>query len=186
MHDDRSGPDGVLLGAALRGLPLPAVPPGGWQRMQGRLTQRRCRRLGWALAASLLAALALGLLLPVPVNNDAAPAGADAFADAARSNDTDAQLQVLLDESARLETLLAWSGHVWVDSGDSAALDSHLAARLQWLDLQLADAPSDLDWQLPLWSERVLLLRQRTRLAQERVLLADRDYATASDPLLAL
>jgi hypothetical protein len=183
MRDDSREPDGVALGAALRGLPLPVVPPGGWQRMQRRLQQRRRQRVGWALAASLLAALALGLLLPLPFGDEALPPRLATITPV----ETDlVQLQALLEESARLEALLAWTGHAWVDSGDSAALDSHLAARLQWIDLHLADAPGEVDQQLPLWRDRVLVLRQRARLAQERVLLADRDGAAASDPLLVL
>jgi hypothetical protein len=184
--DTSDSRDDVPLAAALRSLPLPTPPSCGWPRMQARLRRRRRQRVvGWALAASLLTAVALAPLLPT--GDPEAPAVAVALpGPAAPIADPAARLQGLLDESARLEALLAWSGHAWVDSGDSAALDAHLATRLQWLDLRLADAPSSLDQQLPLWSERVLLLRQRARLAQERVLLADRDGAAASDPLLVL
>jgi hypothetical protein len=184
MRGDGFDQDGMPLRVALEALPLPVPPPGGWQRMQARLRQRRRRRVGFALAASLVAAFVLGQLWPLATREGNAPPLAGI--DAAVSATPDARLLALLDESARLEALLAWSGHAWVDSGDSAALDAHLQSRLQWLDLQLADAAPDLDQQLPLWSERVLLLRQRARLAQERVLLADRDGAAASDPLLVL
>jgi hypothetical protein len=185
MRGDGVGRHGeVPLREALQALPLPVPPSGGWQRMQERLRRRRRQRIGLALAASLLAALALGQLLPLTSRDSEPPT--PTLVDTSSPGEPAEQLQALLEESARLEAVLAWSGHAWVDSGDSAALDAHLDARLQWLDLQLADASSALDQQLPLWSERVLLLRQRARLAQERVLLADRDGATASDPLLLL
>jgi hypothetical protein len=175
MSDEPRAPE-LPLGAALRALPLPVPPPGGWSRLVAQRRHRlRRRRIGLALAASLLAAIGVALLRPV----------ADAPPPAAVTASVADPLPALRAESVRLEALLAWSGEAWVDTGDSAALDARLGERLQWVDLQLNDSRGYRDQQR-LWSERVLLLRQRAQLAQARVLLADGEHGTASDVLLVL
>lgn len=160
----------IPLGEALRALPLPAPPAGGWQALAARRRARyRRRRVGLALAATLVVGIGIGAslrwILPPP-----AP-------------DTTALMQ-LMRESARLEATLAWTGVPVVDTGDSALLDQQLAQRLSFVDLQLTDAgPADAE---RLWAERVLLLRQRAQLAQARALLADGDGNAAASMLLSL
>lgn len=152
----------IRLADALRALPLPTPPHAGWPALQRRLHQRRRRRpLLLALAASLLLGITIGLAL-----GRLSPAPADP---------QPALLATLRAESARLEALLAASGHAWVDTGDSALLDRQLVQRLQWIDLQLAEAEPHAA--LPLWSERVALLGARAELAQARTLSASGDSA---------
>lgn len=160
----------IPLGEALRALPLPQPPAGGWAMLAARRRARyRRRRFTLALAASLLVGIGIGAslhwILPPP------------------AADTSALLP-LMRESARLEATLAWTGAPVVDTGDSALLDQQLAQRLAFVDLQLADAdPAAAEL---LWTERVLLLRQRAQLAQARALLADGDGNAAASMLLSL
>jgi hypothetical protein len=165
-----SDPREIPLAAALRALPLPAPPAGGWQRLAARRRSRhRQRRVALALAASLLLGIGIGAFWRPPVP----PAAPEQQA-----------LHRLMLESARLEATLAWTGTPMVDTGDSALLDQQLAQRLAFVDLQLADAGADDAERL--WAERVLLLRQRAQLAQARALLADGDGNAAASMLLSL
>ena len=171
----------VPVGAALRALPLEAPPADQWPRIAAALAPRaRRRRLSLLLAAAavLLAALALPRLLAPPVPAPVGMAGVPASSVsptgvAATTRDALlAGLPQLMQESARLEAMLAIAAGDGVASGASLLLREHMHQRIQYVDALLTDPDTDPAAQVPLWQERVVLLRRLAGIEGGEQLLA--------------
>ncbi len=130
----------------LRRLPALAPPAGLWAAIEAQLQPApRARRpvRGLAIAASLALLLVLGLLLQGP---DPDPPTAD---HAGQST----PLLAAMAQSARLEAALRQHEQGSVSSA-ALALLLRLEAELAWLDVHLAESPTDLS----LWQQRSTLL----------------------------
>jgi hypothetical protein len=156
----------VPLGLALAQLPQEAPPHDAWPALAARLPRRR-RAARWPLA--LAASLLLGLLmLPRMPSAPGAPAtGPRALPAAAQ----DPALAALMSESARLERLLAAADDGGASSATAAALSLAYEDQLHALDADLA-ANRDPARQLPLWRQRVELLRGVAAVETSRRYLA--------------
>lgn len=183
-HDHDRMNDHAGLAAALRALPAPAPRHDSWPMFAARLRRRQRvhHHLRWSIPAALAACLTLALVLPANFRDAATPAAPSAATTAlhARSVPTasaETQLAALRVRSQRLQ---AWVRQL-DDSGaplDGGALAD--AAELEDLiglvDLQLG-AADNARTQLPLWRQRVALLRQ---LATLRLTQGVADTSTVS------
>lgn len=159
----------VPLGLALAQLPMEAPPRDAWPLLAARLpSRRRLPRWPLALAASLL----LGLLaLPrLAVSPAPAPAATVASTGAQAAAD-DASLAALMSESAQLERLLLAANDGGASSASAAALSLAYEDQLRALDAELA-ANRDPQQALPLWQQRVQLLRGVAAVETSRHYLA--------------
>lgn len=177
MHRE-SDIDTKPLAAALRALPSPLPPAGGWQRLQSTLQRRQAqrRRTWWLASAAALALVALLATAPEP------PPGVDPLpAGIAHSPASDEDpLAELFERSARLEAELGW---LEADAPRAAALaaDLDLVERLQWVDLLLGDPQTGAATREVLWRERVDLLRRRVALGRlELLLIAHGEHSVAT------
>jgi len=170
MPDSTQQRPGIPIGEALRALPQERPAASAWPRLAHELAPRRSRRarlgpLLLAAAALALAALLLPRLPRAPAPLPAAPE--PGLAEAADP------LPALVQESATLEALLAASTDQQVGSGTALLLRSRLEQRIQLVDALLADPETGAGARVPLWQERVLLLRELTGLeGGEQVLAA--------------
>lgn len=164
MPDDirHARPEGIDLAAALQALPSEAPPRSAWPAIAARLPRRERRR--WPWFGAIAAALALAVALP-SLREQAPLAPADAPADTT-------ELHALYDESARLEALLLVAADDSMTSASAASLGAAMLDRLGAIDDLLADPATDADLQLPLWRERVAVLRQLAGLETSRHWLA--------------
>jgi hypothetical protein len=157
-----SRPEGIDLGHALRALPAEAPERSTWPAIAARLPRRAPRRLPWLAAAAAVLALALALpLLHTPTPSGPAAPDADTLA-----------LDALYDESARLEALLLVAADDSVASASVATLGAALHDRLAAIDDALADPALDASLRLPLWRQRVAVLRELAGLETSRQWLA--------------
>ena len=165
---------GIALGPALRRLPLESPQRSAWPLLAGRV-QPRTRRPLWALAfaASVLALLLLPRGLPT-----SSPEQTVVTADAATTQRVN--LAALKSESARLERLVAVARDDGASSATAAAWSLELEDRLHALDSEL-EANRDSGRQLPLWRQRVQLLRSVAAVESSRRYLAaeGRDFDVA-------
>ena len=163
LHEPAELP--VPLGLALAQLPLEAPTRDAWPLIEARLrSRRRLPRWPLALAASLL----LGLLaLPRFATSPAAPALTEAAPETAQ----DAQLDALMSESARLERLVFAADDGGSGSASATALSLAYEDQLHSLDAELA-ANRDPARRLPLWQQRVELLRGVAAVETSRHYLA--------------
>lgn len=168
MPDDfnTSHAPGVDIAAALRALPLETPERSAWPALAERLPQPRRPFTTWLVGGAVAAALALAIVLPLSQQ----PAAPEADLAAAPGGET-AGLDALYEESARLEALLAVSADHSVASGSAAALANALSGRLQSIDLVLADPRTDAALRLPLWQQRVEVLRDLAALEGTRQIL---------------
>ena len=162
----------IPLGVALAALPMPAPERSAWPLLAARLQQSRPRsaRRRWpiAVAAGLLA---LALLPRGWLGMDTP---ADLAATAGTADDASAQrLQVagLMAESAQLERLVAAARDDGATSGTAAAVSLSLEDRLRTVDADLSAATSTAQ-QLPLWQQRVDLMRDMAAIEASRHYLA--------------
>lgn len=158
----------VPLGLALAQLPLEAPARDAWPQLSARLqAKRRASRWPLALAASLL----LGLLL-LPRPSEAPGEAALATQAGTAAGASDARLAALMTESANLERLLAAAAD---DGGGGSASATALSLayedQLHSLDAELA-ANTDPARTLPLWQQRVQLLRGVAAVETSRRYLA--------------
>ena len=77
-----------------------------------------------------------------------------------------------MSESARLERLLDAASDEGVSSGTATAVALQLEDRLRAVDAALASASTDTRSQLPLWQQRVDLLRDVAAIEASRHYLA--------------
>ncbi len=165
---------------AIRSLPLQQPPSDGWQRLYPALasavitqqaampsTRLARRRTRWLALAAVLAMAAITLRwqsahLPTPAGTDTPDAAIPLIAS---RNDQ------LIEQSAQLESLLAWMAP-GSRTAEALAVDVSLVDRLQWIDYLLTDPQTGAATREVLWSERVELLTQRVALSQRESLVA--------------
>ena len=157
----------IPLGMALAALPMEVPEHSAWPAMAARLQARRRapRRWPMAIAAGLLAFA----LLPRGWMGVQTPAGV-----ATAGNDVVAQRQQLaelISESARLQRIVDAAHDEGVSSGAAAAMGVSLEDSLRAVDAQLAAASAPAQ-QLPLWRQRVDLMRDVAALEASRHYLA--------------
>lgn len=171
------GSEPILLSRALASLPLegPAIDP--WPDLSERLNHSRRPRHSkptwptWLLAVA--AALTAVAILPWPAAID--PTAIDptdtgtARSDEQRS--TDIVITALMAESAKLEQRLR-DAQGWPQPAALAALSLDIEDRLRLIDVDLGQANNLPEELIPLWTDRVALLRQLDRLEQTRTRLA--------------
>lgn len=167
--------DAIPPAAALRALPLQSPPRSAWPALAAALAsgkQRPPRYWPWALAASLaLAVGSAGTLRTAPEAMMAPTASAVA------------PMRELLLESAQLEALIARSSDVST-SAPLMALSTDLEDQLALIDAQLGDPALNANSRLPLWQQRVRLLRELAGLQATQQWLATRGEQSAADALV--
>jgi hypothetical protein len=179
MPDSVHEPRGIAPGDALRALPQERPAASAWPRLAAGLAPRRPR---WRPLLALAAAVALAaLLLPrLPQSPPAAP-GATSSTGAPAD-----PLPALVQESATLEALLAATADQQVGSGTALLLRARLQQRIQLVDALLEDPDTDSQARLPLWQERVLLLRGLAGLEGGEQVLAANGQAGAATLVVTL
>lgn len=157
----------VPLGLALAQLPSESPPRDAWPLLAARLqARRRLPRWPLALAASLLLGLLMLPRLPSAPGTPAAAVDAPAAA-----TTQDSELAALMAESARLERLVFAADDGGASSASAAALSIAYEDQLHALDAELA-GNRDPARQLPLWQQRVELLRGVAAVETSRHYLA--------------
>ncbi|WP_397572290.1 hypothetical protein [Silanimonas sp.] len=162
---------------ALRALPLEAPPRSAWPGIAAaaRLDQpRRPLVTRWPYALATAAALALALLLPVPGDVPVGQAGGDAVATGATGEDVGipVDLPALMQESARLERLIAAVNDDPLQPADALVLGLAFEDELGGIDAALATAPRGSRDAQELWQQRVDILSRYAELQSSRRLLA--------------
>lgn len=165
MADYNEGSMPIPLGLALAQLPPESPPRDAWPLLAARLqSRRRLPRWPLAVAASLL----LGLLMLPRLASSPGPSTATvATGNAAQ----DSELAALQSESARLERLVFAADDGGASSASAAALSVAYEDQLHALDAELA-ANRDPARQVPLWQQRVELLRGVAAVETSRHYLA--------------
>lgn len=177
-RNDRHTP--VAIGDALRALPLDVPPRSAWpavaaaSHLTAPATHGR-RPTRWPYALATAAALALALLLPVPGDAPSEPASDAALAEgdegaAAASSAVD--LPALMQESARLERLIAAVNEDPLQPADALVLGFAFEDELAGIDAALATAPRGSRDAIELWQQRVDILSRYAELQSSRRLLA--------------
>ncbi|MCB1559497.1 MAG: hypothetical protein KDI75_00095 [Xanthomonadales bacterium] len=191
------GREPVDITDALQRAPLEAPPRSAWPQLQTELARHgqrqlrrdaRRRRHWLAMAATLLLAATIPAFWlrrsstsedPL-IATDVAPLQAPT----ATSADTD-ELALLRRESADLESWLAASRDDTVISATGDGLREALTGRVQYVDALIVDPQTSPDTQLPLWRERVLLLRRLATIESSEQLLAVSGDAEDSQLVMA-
>ena len=157
----------VPLGIALASLPQEAPERSAWPLLSARLAQKRAPRRRWPLA------LAAGLLALALLPRGGEPGHSDAVADtpAAVQAQQKQQLAALMSESARLERLIDAASDQGASSGTAAAVSLDLEDKLRAVDANL-EASRDASQTLPLWQQRVELMRSIAAVEASRHYLA--------------
>lgn len=166
MPDARAHDPGLPLAQALQRLPLEAPDRNAWPLLEQRIAAARPKpRTRWpfALAAAAVLALALAALLPDRPPPAQAPAVATAPA---------ADLDALMDESARLEHLVTAVSPQDMASASGTLLGLEFEDRLQQIDIALSDPALGADSRAALWQLRVSLLREYAGFQGTRQYLA--------------
>lgn len=154
---------GVPIAEALRALPLEAPPRSVWPAVASakRVVSRRFRRWPYALATA--AALALAVLLPVPRERSAGPED---------TTMASLDLPALMQESARLERLIAAVNDDPLQPADALVLGLAFEDDLAGIDAALTHAPRGSRDAQDLWQQRVDILSRYAQLQSSRRLLA--------------
>jgi len=162
------------IAEALRALPLEAPPRSAWPGIAAaaKLDQpRRAVVTSWPYAFATAAALALALLLPVP--GDVPGGETDAIAThAAGDTTTPVDLPALMQESARLERLIAAVNDDPLQPADALVLGLAFEDELAGIDDALATAPRGSRDAQELWQQRIDTLSRYAELQSSRRLLA--------------
>ena len=155
----------IPLAAALAALPMSAPEQSAWPLLSARLAQKRKLQRTWplVLAASLLALA----LLPRGGDTGASDSVVAANAQAEQKQ----ALAALMSESARLERLIAAASDQGASSGTAAAVSLELEDKLLAVDSGL-ESNRDPTRNLPLWQQRVELMRNIAALEASRHYLA--------------
>lgn len=156
----------VPIGAALRALPLETPPRSAWPAVAPAVRSEARRPARWPYALATAAALALAVLLPVPGD-----APMDAPADGALAGET-IDLPALMQESARLERLIAAVNDDPLQPADALVLGLAFEDELAGIDAALAAAPRGSRDANELWQQRVDVLSRYAALQSSRRLLA--------------
>ena len=162
------------IAEALRALPLEAPPRSAWPGIAAAAKLDQPRRpvvTRWPYAFATAAALALALLLPVP--GDVPGGETDAIAtDAAGDTITPVDLPALMQESARLERLIAAVNDDPLQPADALVLGLAFEDELAGIDDALATAPRGSRDAQELWQQRIDTLSRYAELQSSRRLLA--------------
>lgn len=162
------------IAEALRALPLEAPPRSAWPGIAAAAKLDQLRRpvvTRWPYAFATAAALALALLLPVP--GDVPGGETDAIAtDAAGDTTTPVDLPALMQESARLERLIAAVNDDPLQPADALVLGLAFEDELAGIDAALATAPRGSRDAQELWQQRIDTLSRYAELQSSRRLLA--------------
>jgi hypothetical protein len=163
------------IAEALRALPLEAPPRSAWPGIAAAAQLDQPRRpvlTRWPYAFATAAALALALLLPVP--GDVPNRETDAIATDAAGDDalTPVDLPALMQESARLERLIAAVNDDPLQPADALVLGLAFEDELGGIDAALATAPRGSRDAQDLWQQRVDTLSRYAELQSSRRLLA--------------
>ncbi|MCZ8165987.1 hypothetical protein [Silanimonas sp.] len=162
------------IAEALRALPLEAPPRSAWPGIAAAAKLDQPRRpvvTRWPYAFATAAALALALMLPVP--GDVPGGETDAIAtDAAGDTTTPVDLPALMQESARLERLIAAVNDDPLQPADALVLGLAFEDELAGIDDALATAPRGSRDAQELWQQRIDTLSRYAELQSSRRLLA--------------
>jgi hypothetical protein len=159
----------IALGLALAQLPEEAPERDVWPLLAERLQPNRKRAPRWPLA--LAASLLLGLLMiPQLGTSPSTPPTTVATQAARAATEQKAQLALLMSESERLERLV-FAADEGASSASAAAISAAYEDQLHALDAQLA-ANTDPKQSVPLWQQRVALLRGVAAVEASRHYLA--------------
>lgn len=158
MPDDIRQPERELTVAeALSRLPLEAPDRSAWPLLAERIhaTSDRPRGPRWPFAIAAAAAAVLALALVLPLRSGAPGERATVLP----LQPDAAGLQALMDESAKLESLLASLSRSETGSANALLLGLAFEDRLRELDAALAEPDLPAGRQALLWQARVGLLR---------------------------
>lgn len=173
LPSERNADGALPITEALRALPLEAPPRSAWPAVAPRPERTASRAKRWPYALATAAALALALLLPVP---GGAPSDADADANATTIGDVASSatvdLPALLQESARLERLIAAVNGDPLQPADALVLGFAFEDELAGIDAALATAPRGSRDATRLWQQRIDILSRYAELQSSRQLLA--------------
>jgi hypothetical protein len=171
---------------AWHALPLLTPPHSAWPALQRALERRRTRRrqAGALFAAAAAIALAVGTVRWFSLPDSPPAELARVAPGAALQIDESAQMAALMQESAQLEALIAWSRNDDVETATAASLGVVLQQRIARVDLLLSRPDADPDALLPLWQDRVLRLRQLAGLQRSQQLLAANGDSDPGMPVL--
>ncbi len=174
---DRPAPGGIPIAAALNALPLDAPPRSAWPAIAAaaRLDPPRgAKGARWPYAFATAAALALALLLPVPGEGPADGSAAESMASRTASEGLLApiDLPTLMQESARLERLIAAVNDDPLQPADALVLGLAFEDELADIDAALSTAPRGSRDAQDLWQQRVDILSRYAELQSSRRLLA--------------
>ena len=162
------------IAEALRALPLEAPPRSAWPGIAAAAKLDQPRRPivnRWPYAFATAAALALALLLPVPGD---VPGGEtdDIATNTAGDTTTPVDLPALMQESARLERLIAAVNDDPLQPADALVLGLAFEDELAGIDDALATAPRGSRDAQELWQQRIDTLSRYAELQSSRRLLA--------------
>ena len=166
-----TGP-GIPITEALRAIALEAPPTSAWPAIAAaaRLERQRAPFVHrWPYAIASAAALALALLLPVP---DRGPTIGIATEAASEGRAGPVDLPALMQESARLERLIAAVNDDPLQPADALVLGLAFEDELAGIDAALAAAPRGSRDAEELWQQRVDILSRYADLQSSRRLLA--------------
>lgn len=161
---DPTLPAPIDIRAALRALPLETPERDAWPLLAAHLPPTATPRWPWALAASVLLAVALVASVSQTPEHDAL---------AVQSPPND-ELAALLAESAQLEALLAAAANGAATSVPVVVLSTDLEDRLARIDEDLTGAAVTDAQRLAGWQQRVEVLRELASLQSTQQWLAAR------------
>ena len=164
------------IAEALRALPLEAPPRSAWPGIAAAAKLDQPRRpvvTRWPYAFATAAALALALMLPVPGDVPGGETSVSAVAtDAEGDTTTPVDLPALMQESARLERLIAAVNDDPLQPADALVLGLAFEDELAGIDDALATAPRGSRDAQDLWQQRIDILSRYAELQSSRRLLA--------------
>jgi hypothetical protein len=165
------------IAEALRALPLEAPPRSAWPGIAAAAHLDQPRRpvvTRWPYAFATAAALALALLLPVPGDVPGGETSVSAVATDAEGDDTNipVDLPALMQESARLERLIAAVNDDPLQPADALVLGLAFEDELAGIDAALATTPRGSRDAQELWQQRIDTLSRYAELQSSRRLLA--------------
>jgi hypothetical protein len=164
----------IPIADALRALPLQSPPHSAWPALATALAKRERRPRHWpfALAASLALAAVLGSQLRTAPETANTPVASTAD-----------PLRQILVQSAQLEALIANSSDIGT-SAPMMSLSADLEDQLAVIDSQLGNIDLNPAERLPLWQQRVQVLRELAGLQATQQWLATRGEQNTVDALV--
>ncbi len=150
MADITTHAQGIGIGEALRDLPLETPIQSLWPMLSQQLPKKRQHRyMPFALAAGL------ALLAIIPMSLNSPPV---------IENQTDANLQSVMQQSSQLENILVATRNSTTSNASAEVISLALEDRIHAIDAELAADTLSAPQQLSLWQQRVGLLQEATGL----------------------